>query len=110
MDSIISYKPSHSNMKYVALIIGIMMISLPLSGCLQSSNNSFFSEEPSRIEGEFVTDSKGMPVDFTLYESILEMPFDFIFSNVGEDGPEPSIGITSSGCIFYCNGVANEVL
>ena len=29
------------------------------------------------------------------------MPFDFIFSNVGEDGPEPSIGITSSGCIFF---------
>ena len=101
MDSIISYWLFGSNMKYVASIIGIMMLSLPLSGCLQSSNNSFFAEEPSRIEGEFVTDSKGMPVDFTLYESILEMPFDFVFSNVGEDGPEPSIGITSSGCIFF---------
>ena len=99
MDSIISYWLFGSNMKYVASIIGIMMLSLPLSGCLQSSNNSFFAEEPSRIEGEFVTDSKGMPVDFTLYESILEIPFDFVFSNVGEDGPEPSIGITSSGCI-----------
>ena len=29
------------------------------------------------------------------------LPLNFIFSDVGEDGPEPSIGITSSGCIFF---------
>jgi hypothetical protein len=43
----------------------------------------------------FVTDSSGMPVD----EPPLEM--DFIFSDVGETGKEPSIGITSSGCMFF---------
>ena len=26
---------------------------------------------------------------------------EFYFSNVGEQGAEPSIGITSSGCIFF---------
>ena len=25
----------------------------------------------------------------------------FKFSDVGEDGAEPSIGVTSSGCIFF---------
>ncbi|MBT6972657.1 MAG: exo-alpha-sialidase, partial [Euryarchaeota archaeon] len=43
----------------------------------------------------FVTNSSGMPVD----EEPLEM--DFIFSDVGETGKEPSIGITSSGCMFF---------
>ena len=43
----------------------------------------------------FVTDSAGMPVN----EQPLEM--DFIFSDVGETGKEPSIGITSSGCMFF---------
>ena len=43
----------------------------------------------------FVTDSFGMPVD----EAPLEI--DYIFSNVGETGKEPSIGVTSNGCIFF---------
>ena len=43
----------------------------------------------------FITNSSGMPVD----EEPLEM--DFIFSDVGETGKEPSIGITSSGCMFF---------
>ncbi len=43
----------------------------------------------------FVTDSSGMAVDAT--------PIDMTFfsSSVGEDAAEPSIGITSSGCIFF---------
>jgi len=43
----------------------------------------------------FITNSSGMPVN----EEPLEM--DFIFSDVGETGKEPSIGITSSGCMFF---------
>ena len=43
----------------------------------------------------FVTDSFGMPVD----EAPLEI--DYIFSDVGETGKEPSIGVTSSGCMFF---------
>ena len=88
-------------MKYFASVISIMMITISLSGCLQSNVNSIFSDKQSRIDGEFVTYGNGMAVDINLYESFLEIPFDFVFSNVGEDGPEPSIGITSSGCIFF---------
>ena len=43
----------------------------------------------------FVTDSFGMPVD----EAPLEI--DYIFSDVGETGKEPSIGVTSNGCMFF---------
>ncbi len=43
----------------------------------------------------FVTDGSGMPVDETPIE------VDYIFSDVGETGKEPSIGITSSGCMFF---------
>ena len=43
----------------------------------------------------FVTDSFGMPVD----EAPLEI--DYIFSDVGETGKEPSIGVTSSGYMFF---------
>ena len=43
----------------------------------------------------FVTDGFGMPVDETPIE------VDYIFSDVGETGKEPSIGITSSGCMFF---------
>ena len=82
MDNIIPYWLLGSNMKYMASVIGLMMLSLSLSGCLQSSNNSIFTEESSRIDGEFVTDSKGMPVDFTLYESIIEMPFALIIKTI----------------------------
>lgn len=43
----------------------------------------------------FVTDGFGMPVDETPLE------IDYIFSDVGETGKEPSIGVTSSGCMFF---------
>ena len=43
----------------------------------------------------FVTDSFGMAVD----EAPLEI--DYIFSDVGETGKEPSIGVTSNGCMFF---------
>ena len=43
----------------------------------------------------FVTDSAGMPVA----EKPLDI--DYIFSDVGETGKEPSIGVTSSGCMFF---------
>ena len=43
----------------------------------------------------FVTDGSGMAVD----ERPLDV--DYIFSDVGETGKEPSIGVTSSGCMFF---------
>ena len=68
---------------------------MPISGCLQ--NTQGISEPTSiiEIEGVFVTGPDGLPVD--------SKPLDLIFnlSDVGEDGAEPSIGVTSSGCIFF---------
>ncbi len=43
----------------------------------------------------FVTDARGVPVDVT------PLPLQFRLSDVGEQGAEPSIGITSSGCMFF---------
>ena len=55
-----------------------------------------YQQESSVVDSTvFVTDSSGMAVDTT--------PIDMTFfsSSVGEDAAEPSIGITSSGCIFF---------
>ena len=55
-----------------------------------------YQQESSVVDSTvFVTDSSGMAVDAT--------PIDMTFfsSSVGEDAAEPSIGITSSGCIFF---------
>ena len=66
------------------------------SGCLS------FGEEKSEpiIEPEkeirfWVTDANGISIDTPPLE------LEFVLSIVGEAGPEPSIGITSSGCMFF---------
>ena len=43
----------------------------------------------------FVTDSTGMPVN------VAPIDMEFFASSVGEDAAEPSIGVTSTGCIFF---------
>ena len=43
----------------------------------------------------FVTGPDGLPVEVPL------LNLSFVFSDVGEDGAEPSLGVTSSGCIFF---------
>ncbi len=79
-----------------ALFLSVLVVTLSLSGC--------FGEEavvPPTAEEEqpnprvFVTDRNGQPVEM----APLNMTFQF--SDVGETGKEPSIGITSSGCIFF---------
>ena len=77
----------------VAIGFAVLVVLMPISGCLQNTRIS----EPTpiiEIEGVFVTGPDGLPVD--------SEPLDLIFnlSDVGEDGAEPSIGVTSSGCIF----------
>ncbi len=78
-----------------ALLISTLFCSALLSGCFASDSPPTKVEEPSLPDGIFVTGADGMPVD----EPPLNLSF--VFSNVGENGPEPSIGITSSGCIFF---------
>ena len=68
---------------------------MPISGCLQNTQTIPEPTSIIEIEGVFVTGPDGLPVD--------SQPLDLIFnlSDVGEDGAEPSIGVTSSGCIFF---------
>ena len=78
-----------------ALVTTLMLLLLPLSGCLQDDSPIDEVEEEVLPAGVFVTGADGSPVDEP------PLPLVFNFSDVGEDGAEPSIGVTSSGCIFF---------
>ena len=83
-------------MRVKAISMVVLMITFSLVGCL--SNEEPFEEpiveviEDPRI---FVTDKTGNATDVAPLDMI------FQFSDVGETGKEPSIGVTSSGCIFF---------
>ena len=79
-----------------ALFLSVMVVTLSLSGCFGEETvvPPVVEEEPTDTR-VFVTDRYGQPVDVPL----IDMTFQF--SDVGETGKEPSIGITSSGCIFF---------
>jgi hypothetical protein len=88
-----SLKPSLSIALVVLLLSSTILYAVISSdeGQLEDFAATNMVDDPTI----FVTDSLGMPVN----EQPLEM--DFIFSDVGETGKEPSIGITSSGCMFF---------
>ena len=79
----------------IALVSTLMLLLVPLSGCLQDDSTIDEIEEEGLPAGIFVTGADGSPVDEP------PLPLVFNFSDVGEDGAEPSIGVTSSGCIFF---------
>ena len=83
-------------MRTKAILLALLMATVSLSGC--------FGEDEVIIEPEpvveedvriFVTDKTGASLDVSPVDMV------FQFSDVGETGKEPSIGITSSGCIFF---------
>ena len=83
-------------MRVKALYMVALMLTFSLAGCF--GNDEVIEEPVVEVLEDvriFVTNSSGMPVD--------EVPLamDFVFSDVGETGKEPSIGITSSGCMFF---------
>ena len=79
-----------------AVFLSVLVITLSLSGCF-GEEAVVATPEPEVKEQPriFVTDRYGQSIDI----APLEMTFQF--SDVGETGKEPSIGITSSGCIFF---------
>ena len=85
-----------TTMQRKAVALALMVFSLSLSGCF---GEEVVAPEPVEEEQEdvrvFVTDKTGAIVDMPLVEMT------FQFSDVGETGKEPSIGITSTGCIFF---------
>ena len=82
-------------MRERALLMCFLLFTAALSGCFGQEESVAPQEEIAPSNREFVTGPDGLPVDVPL------LPFEFNFSDVGEDGPEPSIGVTSSGCIFF---------
>ena len=79
-------------------VIGIcfMLILMSTAGCLEDEPKKQTPiEEPSLPVGTFVTGPNGTAIEGE------PLAMDFVFSNVGEQGAEPSIGVTSSGCIFF---------
>ncbi len=83
--------------RFMQLALAFLIISASgLSGCLQDPTlPPPPPEEPSLPDGIFVTGPDGLGIDAP------PLPLSFVFSDVGENGAEPSIGITSSGCIFF---------
>ena len=77
--------------------IAFLLLATSFSGCLtqDDSNDVPIIEEVGLPAGTFITNSTGMSIEGTPLE------MEFYFSNVGEQGAEPSIGVTSSGCIFF---------
>ena len=78
-----------------SVLICFLLISTSLSGCLKQDEISLPTVEDIESPTTFVTGADGLPVDEEL------IPMSFTFSDVGETGKEPSIGVTSSGCIFF---------
>ena len=73
-----------------------MLIMMSTTGCLEDEPKKETPiEEPSLPVGTFVTGPNGTAID------VEPLDMDFVFSDVGEEGAEPSIGVTSSGCIFF---------
>ena len=95
-NNIILYRGSDMSARTRAILVSLMMCVMTLSGCLHLDDNSQkIIDEPEEDIRVFVTNSDGLSVELP------PLPLNFVFSNVGEDGPEPSIGVTSSGCIFF---------
>ena len=85
-------------MKFDARVVVIcfMLTLTSITGCLEDEQKKpIIIEEPSLPDGTFVTGSNGTSIEGE------PLAMDFVFSDVGEQGAEPSIGVTSSGCIFF---------
>ena len=83
-----------SNFRIMGICFTLIMMST--TGCLEEEPKKETPiEEPSLPDGTFVTGSNGTAIN------VEPLDMDFVFSDVGEEGAEPSIGVTSSGCIFF---------
>ena len=83
-------------MRVKALMLCFFVTTLSLSGCFGADEIVKMEEEmPEAAPRIFVTDGNGEAVN------VAPLEMDFKFSDVGETGKEPSIGITSSGCMFF---------
>ncbi|MGB0152011.1 MAG: sialidase family protein [Candidatus Poseidoniaceae archaeon] len=82
-------------MRPTALLLTFLMLLAPMAGCISSEEPPAPVVDDEVLDGVWVTGGDGLPVDVE--------PFDttYYINDVGQQGPEPSIGVTSSGCIFF---------
>ena len=86
-------------MQVRALFLSFMVVTLSLSGCFgEVEQTTVVEPEEQQNPRVFVTDKNGLPT------GMVPINMSFQFSDVGETGKEPSIGITSSGCIIFSRG------
>lgn len=83
------------NRQGIAVSFALMLVLMPASGCLQNSKQLAEPTPPTEMEGVFVTGADGLPIDLEPIRMV------FNLSDVGQDGAEPSIGVTSTGCVFF---------
>ena len=84
-------------MRTKAILLSLLMATFSLAGCFGEGKVGQVTENQDEAEEirVFVTDKTGASID------AMPLELTFQFSDVGETGKEPSIGITSSGCIFF---------
>jgi hypothetical protein len=82
-------------MRSLAMVMTLLFFGAALSGCFGNDDGPKSPAEAGLADGYFITGTDGMPVDAAPLE------LNFTTSVVGETGPEPSIGVTSSGCMFF---------
>ena len=83
----------------VAIGLVMLLLSSTILYTVMSSDGGELEEVTDVIAVDdpavFVTDGTGAPIDLDPIEMT------FFASSVGEDAAEPSIGITSTGCVFF---------
>ena len=90
-------KPFSMNI-IVAIGLILLLLSSTILYSILSEEEGFATEKEEATPTDpriFVTDGSGTAVPGDPLE------IDYIFSDVGETGKEPSIGVTSSGCMFF---------
>ena len=85
-------------MRVKVLLIGILMLSASLAGCFKDDAPPLPPPEPTLPDGVFIPGPDGESLSQDLYQPLNH---NNEYSSVGEDGAEPSLGVTSSGCIFF---------
>ena len=96
-------KVSFGSQTNIGKMVALGLVILLLSSTILYSILSDDSESTISPENEiaavdssiFVTDGTGAPID------VDPVDMTFFASSVGEDAAEPSIGITSTGCVFF---------
>lgn len=79
-----------------ASLLVLLLLTSALAGCFGDDVAPPEPEPPIVLDNVWVTDGSGASID-----GVPVIPMTWTTSAVGEDGPEPSIGITSDGCMFF---------